>query len=254
MKLTLTVASPRATFFTGAVPDFVYCETLLLSAFRYSKAFLLAHHLHQRRDRRVGRARGSGIRHLHLALELRLEEIAPACRRGHLLLRERFGVVAESERAHVHADRLAAGLLVLRLRPVVELAEVRRGVLGGEAALGSLQVRVARASEPDVGARVGGFRGDLRQRFARALLHDRDLHPRRLLVLRGHRLAPLDLDAADDVEGALSVRRAGRKGQGGGSRENERFHGHSFVERFYSTRPIDCDQAPEYPAKLKLRI
>jgi len=37
-KDTLTMASPRATFFTGAVPDLGYWPTLRCIALRYSKA------------------------------------------------------------------------------------------------------------------------------------------------------------------------------------------------------------------------
>src|SRR5207249_1960322 len=158
---------------------------------------------------------------------LRFQEVLPAGGGRELLLLKQLGVVAEPERAGVDAYGLEARLLGLSPRPVMELVEVGRFVGQGQVLLGGLEMRIARAAEPDIALGVGRFRGDLRERLTRALLCDGDLDAGLALKFGGDRLAPLGLDAAVDVEAALRGRLIGEQQEQGHGRECECAH-HAF--------------------------
>ena len=74
-----------------------------------------------------------GIRHLHLALELGLDQVGPAGGRRQLALLHVLGVVAEAERTEVKPHRAVLRTLRLALRPVAQLRQHRRLVRFGEA-------------------------------------------------------------------------------------------------------------------------
>ena len=84
------------------------------------EGFVFAHELDQSRDDGVRRTAGSGIRHLDLAFELRLQEIGPRRGRRHFLLGQQLGVVAKAQRAKVDADRVVLGIFGLTLSPGVQ--------------------------------------------------------------------------------------------------------------------------------------
>ena len=179
------------------------------------KRLFLAHDLHQRSDHGVGRATRCRVGHLHLALELGLEQVGPRLRRVELALGQQLLVVAKAQRAQVHAHGAVFGVHRLLLRPGVQLREQVRFVFERQALLGRLQVRVARAAKPDVGLGVGLLGVELGQRFARAFGGHVDLGARGLGIHGGHQVAPLGLHRADDVDLALGVSAGGQQGQGG---------------------------------------
>ena len=164
------------------------------------KRLFLTHDLHQRGDHGVGRAARCGVGHLHLALELGLEQVGPRLGGFQLALGQQLRVVAKAQRAQVHAHGAVLGVSRLFLCPGVQLCELGRFVFQRESLLGCLQVRVARAAKPDVGLGVGLFGVELRQRLARALGRHVDLGAGGLGVHRGHQIAPLGLHRADHVD------------------------------------------------------
>ncbi len=170
------------------------------SALRILERLLFAEHLHDRGDGGVGSARGIGIGHLHFAREFRLDQVAPARRRGELLPGEKLGVVAHAQHAEVEADGPVLRLLGLLLRPWLQLRKQRRLVFLRQALFRGLQVRVAGAAEPEVELRVGLFRGDLRERFAGALQRHPDLDAGFLSNSVATSVAPLRLHRTDDVQ------------------------------------------------------
>jgi hypothetical protein len=82
-------------------------------------------------------------------------------------------------------------LLGLLLRPGLKLGDERRLVFLEQALLGGLQMRVARAAEPDIELRIRFLGGDLRERLARSLERHRDLDAGFLLERHGGGIAPL---------------------------------------------------------------
>ncbi|MNS64766.1 hypothetical protein D3C72_979050 [compost metagenome] len=190
---------------------------VLVQRLEVVEGLVLAHELHQRGDHGVGRAARCGVGHLDVALVLGLEQVGPGLGHGQLLLGEQLGVVAEAQRARVDAHGLVARLLGLLLGPGMQLRERGRLVFEREPLLGRLQVRVARAAEPDVGLGVVLLGDELGQRLARALERHVDAHARGAGVDGGDHVAPLGLHRADDVDGLR--RRGGRQTQQRGCRE-----------------------------------
>jgi len=126
------------------------------------EALVLAHELHHRRQEGVRGAGRVRVRHLHLVLEPRVEEVRPALGLGQSPFGEELRVEAEPERAGVDADGPVLRLLGLAHGPLVELHELRRLVLECQPLLRRLEVWVAGAAPPDVTLRVRGLGLDLR--------------------------------------------------------------------------------------------
>jgi hypothetical protein len=170
----------------------------------------------------IRRAAGGRVGHLHLALVLGLEQIRPGLGRLRLLAGQQLGVEAEAHRAQVDAHRAVLCVLGLLARPGVELRQQGRLVFQREPLLGRLQVRVARAAEPDVGLGVVLLGNELRQRFAGAFHAHVDLGAGGARIDGSHHVAPVGLNRADDVD--LPLRR-GADGCGqGGRQQNGLFH------------------------------
>jgi hypothetical protein len=68
MKVMPIKVSPLAAALAGAAPDLVYW-LMFLCSLEVGEALVLAHQLHDRREHRVGGARGVRVGDLHLVLE-----------------------------------------------------------------------------------------------------------------------------------------------------------------------------------------
>ncbi len=136
---------------------------------------ILAHDLHERRQRRIGGARRIRIGDLDFALQLRRQQIGPALRLLVALGLEDFSVVAPAQRAGINADSPVTGAFRLFYGPVLQLIQHRRFVFERQVLGCRLHVRIAGAGPPDVGLRVAGFRAHLGIGLARRQAHHIDL-------------------------------------------------------------------------------
>ena len=110
-------------------------------------------------------------------------------------------------------------------------------VFDGQPLLCHDQVRIARAAEPDVAARILRLGAELREGFAGAFLGHVDGDAGVTLEIGGNGLAPLDLDRAIKIELTLGLRRTREncRRDGKAGQPLERSHpwsssGHLFVK------------------------
>ena len=124
----------------------------------------------QLRECRENQVAGPGRRrvaHHDLAFELRPDEILPAARRLDTKAANLLRVVGDAKRTGIQADGTERATLCLGLRPGEQVVELLRAVLDGQSLFRCLQVWIAGAAEPHVGARVVAL-GEQHRQLGRA--------------------------------------------------------------------------------------